>query len=198
MPREEREIVRLAGLGGHIMPSRFDPTAVTGDPSPADGVFLEITRWEVLHRNLLVEDTHSGSGGAILRSLVAQDFTFAATMPWNARLAQRDGSRESVGFLEEILVGVIENDYNVAIVFAIADQLSYQQNGAGGEAERAILWAPKVLLEFARMVNNNEGRDVVRAEFRGSGNSLLRGYRGITQKFNLEVAPAEPAPLQGF
>ena len=197
MPREDRDIVRLAGIGGHVMPFKFNPDDTSEQANPYAGLFLEITRWEVLHENIIVEDPHSGSGGAILRALVAQDWVCQFTLPWNARLeASRD--KESVGFLEEILVGRQNAAYNVSILFAIGDSLTYNTFGAGGPDERAALFAKKMLLRRVRMINSNDGRGIVRFEAHGEGNSLLQGFRGNTQKFNLVTEPAEPANPAGF
>ncbi len=196
MPREERTIRRVAGIGGHIMPFRVDPESPE-TWNPYSGDFLEISRWEVLHQYIWVEDTHSGSNGAILRSLVGQDWTCRATLPWNARFA-KSRTKESIGFMEEILLGRQTNDNNVSILFAIGDSLSYNQADLGGVDERAALFAKKMALSSVRMVNSNEGRNVFRIEIAGLGNSLLVGYRGDTQKFNFTVEPDEPEPPSGF
>ena len=199
MPRLDREIISIAGIGGHIMPYRFSAIElqqVLAGQLLFAGPFLEISTWRVRHMQRLIENTHSGSGGAIKRVLVAQDFDFAAEIPWNGRLIAIR-SKESVGFMENLLVGAQASEYNVAILFSMGDALSYDTQDAGGTDFRAFLYAPQALLQFAEVINDSTGTDIVRVNIRGQGNSLLKGFRGSTLLFNDTSAAAEPSNPAG-
>ena len=84
MPRTERRIRPIAGMGGrlHIYHGTIDD--YSGDTVPLIDGILDVGRWRVDHRQVLREITHSGSNGAIKRAVVARDFTFACECPWNA------------------------------------------------------------------------------------------------------------------
>lgn len=195
MPRRERQIVRIAGIGGAIRPFRFD--AASAEQSIFAGDYLEISEWRVRHVKLLVEDTHSGSNSAVLRSVVAQDWQAAFAIPWNARLSKEAASRGSVGFLEEILIGTINSNFYVSMLFELGDALSYNQEGAGGQENRAFYWGKKMLFGEIETINDNTGRNIIRMNCRGQGSSLLKGYRGNVLKFGDEDAPAEPVDPVG-
>jgi len=201
--RATRNIITIPGTGGYLKVYRF-----LGGEDPVDlgkayeGSLLEIGEWRIRHFYKLAKVTHSGSNGAINRVIVAQDFEFVLELPWNAREQADPGRRlnEWWGFIQQILIGSRETNYNVSVLFALGDALNYPNLiGRPGTEFRAALHAPRVLLEEAEYVNNAQGEadynSIIRVNVKGQGNCLLRGLRGSEIQFNeitdplLEVPP---------
>lgn len=207
MPRLARDIVTIPGVGGHLMIKRSlgrdDTGALIEDPTDLgkayeNAVYLEISRYWVRHQYIRALITHSGSNGAIKRALVAQDWEFAAELPWNAReIATRDS--EAVGFIENILLGNRAADWNVSILFNLGDPLHYPDSTLGsGLDRRGGLHGSEVALELSEVVCDSTGADVIQINVTGKGNSLLRGIRGTEVMFNNLTDPADPPPPAGL
>lgn len=183
MPRAERRIKTIAGIGGRLQ--------IYHAPTPESTIgtvegILDVGRWQVHHRQVTTEITHSGSNGAIKRAVVARDFTFTASCPWNAlegRITQQD---VLLGFLEQILVGYFSADYNVGLRFYLGDPINYPD-----PTRAPYLRAPEALVEDFKTICDSTGKEVVRIDFLGLGNSLLEGWRGADQMFPL-VDTARP------
>lgn len=189
MPRTERKIVTLPGIGGYIQP--YQPTASElNTPGVRPSTFanqpkLEVFKWSVRHEFRLADITHSGSNGAIQRTLVAQDFDCTFEIPWNSSLAE---SKSKIGFVQNLLVGGADAEYNVSIFFAMGDPLSYLAAGAGGTNRHAGLFADKILISEITTICDSTGTDVIRIDCKAMGNSLLQGYRGEEQQFNFNTS----------
>ena len=181
MPRTERRIKTIPGIGGRMEIFHKD---VFESPGSGDtrllkiAGILDIGRWAVNHKVVTTEITHSGSNGAIKRAVVAHDFTFQAACPWNSRTAV--SQTVLPGFLEQILTGRFSDDYNVGLKFYLGDPLHYTD-----PTKFAFLWAEQALADDFRTVCDSMGKDVVRIDFSGLGNSLLECWRGIDKVFPL-------------
>lgn len=204
MPREIRRGVPIAGIGGFLMPWIFNKLQLdNGQITPnacysaSGGVFLDVGRWVGEHTMILTRTTGSGSNGAIQRALVAQDFHARAQLSWDARRTRIE--QRAWGFLENMLIGVQDVEYNIALLLQLGAPGAYGDPGhpAGGEDERAFMFIPEILLERVRMINDGTGTDVVRAEVELAGNSLVQGWRGTTQMFNVINLPAQEAAPNG-
>ena len=175
-------------MGGHLyITKRLIDTSGEELSSAIQTGILDIGRWQVRHKHVLSEVTHSGSLGAVKRAVVASDFQFTASMPWNARNGVKGetvaGSDDGVlfGFLQEILVGNVSVGYSVGMQFHLGDHEHYvDQNGVIAHDDPAWMTADEVLIEEFTTVCDATGKDVVRLDFSGFGNSLLAGYRGIS------------------
>lgn len=188
MPRAERRIKAVAGMGGRmeIYHGRIQESAAGDELLPIIAGILDVGRWQVRHKQLTADITHSGSLGAIKRAVVARDFTFSCACPWNAKEGTKTPQDVLVGFLEQILVGHFSMDYNVGLRFYLGDPLNYTDPN-----QAAYLRAPLAVAEDFSTICDATGKDVVRIDFSGSGNSLLEGWRGAEQKFPL-VDTARP------
>lgn len=188
MPRTERRIKTISGMGGRmeIYHGRVQESAGGDDFVPIIGGILDVGRWQIRHKQITADITHSGSNGALKRAVVARDFQFACGCPWNARDGTRTPQEVLLGFLEQILVGHFTADYNVGLRFYLGDPLNYTDPDLA-----AYLRAPLAIAEDFTTICDCTGKDVIRVDFAGSGNSLLEGWRGAEQKFPL-VDTARP------
>ncbi len=213
MPRAARPATLIPGLGGYMMIRRGQKEDIPGEAMRhpedmaefyANAFLLDVLRWRVRHRYIWAPATHSGSNGSLNRIIVAQDWEFDAELTWNAAEVQAYDT-EALGFMEEILLGNRENDWNVSILFQIGDPLAYPDIlGKLGLDRRAGLHGPYALLEYGEMVNDGTGRggqeSVVRAIVHGVGNGLLRSVRGsevITNKITEPIVAPAPAGAEG-
>lgn len=196
MGRVERRSRPISGMGGCLRINHpvLDPYGEYLTVTHTG--LLDVSRWTMRHKHILAEVTHSGSLGAVKRAVVAGDFQFTAACPWNARMGEKTaalpGSLDGVllGFLEEILAGHESVGYAVGMEFYLGDPLLYVDvNGVYQPEDVAFLAAEEVLVEDFNVVCDTTGRHVVRLDFMGWGNSLLRGLRG--------VAPVEPVTRFG-
>ena len=185
-------------MGGFISPLRFTSDqlqSIVNNERMYSGTYIEVGEWRGLHTHILARVPHSGSNGAIQRVPVAQDFSFDAEIPWNARLVA-SRSAEAVGFMEELLVGTVDAGYTVACLLAMGDSLNYNARGAGGENYRAALYCPEMLLEFAEVVVSSKGTTdstgVVTVNIRARATALVQGLRGALVRFNNLTDPAQP------
>lgn len=188
MPRIERRSRPISGMGGHLRITQrlLEPGGDYLTLDPFTGL-LDVSRWQVRHKHIVAEVTHSGSLGAVKRTVVAGDFQFTASVPWNARMGVKTdtmvGSQDGVllGFLEQILVGDPSINYSVGVEFYLGDPLHYvDTTGLYLPADPAFLAADEAIIEDFVTVCDATGKDVVRLDFMGWGNSVLRGYRGIS------------------
>ncbi len=187
MGRIERRSRPISGMGGHMRITK----KLLGSPGDEltlvqrEGL-LDISRWQVRHKRILTEVTHSGSLGALKRAVVASDFQFTASVPWNARMGEKTatmvGSQDGVllGFLQEILTGDPSVNYIVGMEFYLGDPLLYvNTQGVYVDEDVAFMGAEEAIVEDFTTICDARGSDIVRLEFTGWGNSLLRGFRGI-------------------
>lgn len=194
MLRADRRIKKIAGIGGRL--EVWKPHA-TETPSTWPTGILDVSRWQLRHLVRTTETTHSGSAGAIKRSIVARDFTFQCACPWNSRHYAKASPEGDVvfGFMEQILTGDESLDYNVALRFFLGDPLRYTDDaGLDLSSRRCLYYAPLVVAEDFLTICDSTGQDVVRNDFSGKGNSLLQAYRGVDIQFGaataVEAAPA--------
>lgn len=194
MPRADRRIKKIAGIGGRL--EVWKPIVGVSEDAWVRGI-LDLSRWQVRHLVRTTETTHSGSAGAIMRSIVARDFTFQCACAWNSRDHIQASPEGDVlfGFMEQILTGDVSVDYNVSLRFFLGDPLNYTTDaGLDLSAKRCLLYAPLVIVEDFTTICDSTGQDVVRVNFSGSGNSLLQAYRGVDIQFGaataVEAAPA--------
>ena len=192
MPRADRRIKPIAGIGGRLEIVRPHATA-TEDTWP-EGI-LDVARWQVRHLVRSAEVTHSGSNGSIKRAIVARDFNFAVACPWNSRehAVNTPGLDVLYGFMEQILTGDGSVGYDVGIRFFLGDPLSYTTDaGLDLSSRRCLMYAPLTLAEEFTTICDSTGQEVVRNDFTGRGNSLLRLYRGVDPVFGAATALEAP------
>jgi len=192
MGRIERRSRPIAGMGGCLRIGRrtLDESGDYLALTMLQGL-LDVAQWQVRQKRILADVTHSGSLGAVKRAVVGFDFEFTCACPWNARMgtktATMPGSLDGVllGFLQEVLTGDASVEYSVGMEFFLGDPLNYVSvNGVYVPEDVAFYAAEEVIVEEFNTICDARGRDVVRLDFMGWGNSLLHGYRG--------VAPMEP------
>lgn len=194
MPRADRRIKTIAGIGGRLEIRR--PHATATETTWPEGI-LDVGRWQVRHLVRLTEVTHSGSNGAIKRAIVARDFNFAVACPWNSRehAVSTPGLDVLFGFMEQILTGDGSVGYDVGIRFFLGDPLSYTSDaGLDRSAYRCLMYAPLALAEEFVTICDSSGQEVVRNDFTGKGDSLLQLYRGSDIQFGAATA-VEATPL---
>ena len=188
MGRIERRQRPISGMGGHLYITKalIDTSGEELGNIVQTGI-LDVGRWQVRHKHILSEVTHSGSLGAVKRAVVAADFQFAVACPWNARNGIKgvtvEGSDDGVlfGFLQEILTGNVSVGYTVGMQFHLGDHEHYVDlNGTVAHDDPAWMGADEVLVEDFNTICDATGRDVVRVDFIGWGKSLLNGWRGIS------------------
>ena len=142
-----------SGIGGGIY------VGTLGDTSKDNADYFDVAGWTLQSIYHNAECTHSGTWGAISRRLVAYDFRFTASVPFD--------------YNEKPPEQLLNDGQSVGIRFDIGDvtqdPLLSQQNGL----VQRYYFAPSCLIEEARPVLDATGRDVVREIVTGVGNSII-------------------------
>ena len=148
------------GIGGRIYVNEIggDPMAGTSVRAPGGAVpMFDVSNWQIQDIWHNAECTHSGTFGAISRRLVAFDFRWFATVAYD---------------IENPPDTLLDTYQPVVIRFNIGDaSLDPNQSSAG--ISQSFYMAPSALIDVCRTVLDATGRDVVRQEVSGSGNSVL-------------------------
>jgi hypothetical protein len=143
----------ISGVGGCIFQGPYG-----GSTSTSQVFRIDVGQWALDHKYNQADCTHSGTYGAISRRRVSYDWTFKATMPMD------------LSNLAELLLWL---DQSVSIRLNLGDA-TYQNGQQPGENYvQKYYFAPSVYLRNVRTILDAAGKDVIRCEAEGEGNSLL-------------------------
>lgn len=169
----------ISGIGGRIYVDSL-PSDIS-DLTSADSYF-DISQYQLQIIYLNAECPHSGTFGAIARRRVGYDFTFQATLPL-----------DQGNFPGELL----EDDQSVAIRFNLADT-SIEPNAVYMGMQQRYYIAPSVLLTRVVTILDATGRDVIRQEIVGVGNSKIFLLPDHENEFNTYLAAVKDQDSETF
>ena len=132
-----------------------------GDGDPG---YIEVEQWTILRQWINAECTHSGTYGAITRRLVAYDWQFQCSLPF-------DQSHIGPDALLNVLPSDPPNFVNTAIAFFLGDVTINVEAVAMGMFQR-FYFAPMCIIRSCQPVLS-AARDVIRYQVSGEGNSRL-------------------------
>ncbi len=142
----------IGGFGGrvYVNPLGTDQSA---------GKYFDVADWQVQSIYHNAECTHSGTFGAITRRLVAYDFRFSATVPYDY-----DHPPEQL----------LNDAQSVAVRFNLGDVTEDPMAKEAGlvASDQKYYFAPSALIDVAS-TTCRPGGDVIRQQIQGSGNSVI-------------------------
>ncbi len=187
--RNDRLTTPISGVGGML---KFGHQNINNtrpaNMMPVTPVILDITMWRVRHTLNLVDVTHSGSYGGQNFAMVGRHWEAQVTLTWNSFV--RSDSPNSIddwsGFLENLLIGGPDVQFNVQVVFFLGDPLNYI-DGNGDIRDSGKLAAPLALCSNIETINEARGKSVVQQTAALTGNSKLQGWVGKNHNLTTRV-----------
>jgi len=162
----------IGGMGGRIYlddmgttPDVFAGYNATTQLVP--GSYLEIDHWTIAREWINAECTHSGTWAAITRRLVAYDWRFECSLPFDQASQAPDAA------MGVTLAGIaaFPASVNFAVAFFLGDVVVNPEAAAMRMTQR-MYYAPAAMIRSCRPVLD-AARDVIRYQVAGEGNSRL-------------------------